>query len=266
MMMTATRTNYSISMVIPAYNEEANIRDVVLESLNVLQSLTECYEVIVMDDASWDHTGMILDELVIQYPDNVRVIHHQVNRGTNLSLVELFRNAKYDLVFFLPADKQILPKAIHQYLPLVEKEGADVVLGWRAKRADPFYRGLFNWLYRFILRVFLGLHYRDAAASDLYKKSVLDQIEMESQGRLLQAEIATKASYLGYKICEVPVEHFPRVAGKQTGINSKTAWLSFVDILRLGIKIRGLKTPKKNSSLHPLENKHSQLHTGSSSR
>ncbi len=235
-----TQTPFSISIVIPAYNEEDNIRDVVLESLEVLRSLTSQYEVLIMNDASQDRTGEIAEGLAKNYPGLVRVLHHQKNTGTNLSLIELFRAARHDLIFFLPADRQILPSALPGYLDVVEKEGADLVLGWRRKRADPFYRRFFNWSYRFILKSFLGISYRDAAASDLYKKSVLDKIQMESRGRLLQAEIAAKASALGYCVREVEVDHHPRIAGKQTGIKPKTAYLSLMDLLRLGPKIRAL--------------------------
>ena len=239
-------TGYSISIVIPAYNEEDNIEDVVFRSLEVLRSLTDRFEVIVMDDASRDRTGQLIDAVARKYPGEVRALHHQKNQGTNLSLIELFREAQCELVFFLPADKQILPESIRDYVAAVE-EGADVVLGWRRNRRDPFYRVWFNQLFCFILRVYLGVNFHDAAASDLYKKSVLDQIEMESRGRLLQAEIAAKAIRLGYRIREVVVEHFPRTRGKQTGIKPKTAWLSFTDLLRVGPKIRSLEPVGKES-------------------
>lgn len=241
-------TKHSLSIVIPAYNEEGNIKEVVLRSLEVLRALTDRYEVLVMDDASRDRTWEILSHLARRFPNQVRVFRHEKNKGTNLSLIELFRSAKNELVFFLPADKQILPEAIQKYIPFIESGEADVVLGWRRRRADPFYRLFFNWAYLMILRLLVGIRYHDACASDLYRKSVLDQIQMESWGRFLQAEIATKASLLGYRIKEIEVDHHPRVAGRQTGIKPKTAWLSFVDIIRLGLKLRKLKQEKRSKS------------------
>lgn len=227
----------SISVVIPAYQEEENIEEVVSDSLRVLQGLTDRYEVLVLDDASRDRTGEILDRLAEKYPGTVRVWHHEKNQGTNLSLIELFRQARYELVFFLPADRQILPDSITDYLKAVQ-EGADVVLGWRVRRADPFYRSLFNWLYRCLLRAIAGGSFRDAAASDCYRKSVLDKIQLESRGRLLQAEIAIKAARLGFRVKEIPVRHFPRQSGKSTGIKPKTAWLSLHDLLFVAPKLR----------------------------
>lgn len=250
--MADERTRSSISIVIPAYNEEANIEEVVLRSLNVLRSLTDRYEILVMDDASQDRTWEIAEGLAEKYPGWVRIFRHQKNTGTNICLRELFREAQCDLVFFLPADKQILPDSIPRYLTLVENEGADVVLGWRERRADPPHRLFFNWAYRQVLRFFLGIDFHDAAASDLYKKVVLDKIDLESQGRLLQAEIAAKAAALGFRVLEVPVEHYPRVAGKQTGVKPKTAWLSFYDLLRVGPKIRALKKKASPISQRPL--------------
>ena len=238
------KSRYSISVVIPAYNEEANIEDVVRDTLQNLELLTDRYEVLVMDDASKDRTGEIIDRLAKQRPGVVRAFHHGINRGTNPTLIELFGKCQCDLIFFLPADKQILPNSIGRYLSAVEN-GADIVLGWRAKRADPFYRAFLNGAYCTILRVFFGLSYRDASASDLYKREVLEKIQMESRGRLLQAEIATKAKYLGYRAVEVEVEHYPRKAGKQTGIGPRTAWRSLVDLWRVMPGIMKLKKSQK---------------------
>ncbi|HXV28410.1 MAG TPA: glycosyltransferase family 2 protein [bacterium] len=232
---------YSISIVIPAYNEESNIFDVVTDSLNVLESLTDRYEVVVMDDASKDRTGKILDEMAAKNADTVRILHHAINQGTNLSLIELFRSARYELVFFLPADKQILPSSIVSYLETLRDEKVDIVMGVREERADPLHRLFFNWAYRVAMRFLLGLSLRDGTASDLYKKSILDQVPMDSRGRLLQAEIAAAAVSLGYKIKEIPVAHYPRMAGKQTGIHPKTMWLSALDLWQVGSKIRALK-------------------------
>ena len=239
-MSTPQRTRYSLSVVIPAYNEEANIEVVVLETLQFLRSMTDRYEILVTDDASSDRTGVILDHLQAEYPDAVRIFHHKVNTGTNVALAEMFKKARHELVFFLPADRQILCSSISDYVAAVE-EGADVVQGWRAKRVDPGHRWFFNWLYRFFLKLFLGVSYHDASASDMYKKVILDQIEFDSRGRLLQAEIVFKAACLGYKIKEIEVKHYPRTAGKQTGINAKTAWLSLMDLLRVAPKLRRFK-------------------------
>ena len=238
------KSKFSLSVVIPAYNEEANIGDVVRDTLQVLGSLVQQYEILVMDDASQDQTGNLIDRLAQEHPGIVRAFHHKTNQGTNPSLIELFEKACCDLIFFLPADKQILPGSIAQYLSAVEK-GADIVLGWRARRADPLHRAFLNWLYRVIMKLALGICYRDASASDLYKREVLKKIPMESRGRLLQAEIATKAKCLGYRVVEVAVEHYPRQAGKQTGIGPRTAWRSVVDLWRLAPEIRKLKKLQK---------------------
>lgn len=232
-----TRTRYSISVAIPAYNEESNIESVVTETLELLSTLTDRYEVVVTNDASSDRTREILENLQARYPDKVQVIHHTQNVGTNLSLAEMFRKVRYELVFFLPADKQIRCHSIARYVEAVEK-GADVVQGWRTKREDPLHRRFFNWLYRACLKLLLGVSYQDASASDLYKKEILDQIEFYSKGRFLQAEIVFKSACLGYNVVEIPVEHFPRTAGKQTGINAKTTWLSFVDLWQVAPRLR----------------------------
>lgn len=247
-----TKSRCSISVVIPAYNEEANIKDVTLETRRVLSTLTDCYEILIMNDASRDRTGETIDHLAREYPGIVRAFHHEVNQGTNPTLIELFREARCDFIFFLPADKQILPDSIAHYLAAAEK-GADIVLGWRTNRADPFYRAFLNWAYRVLMRFLFGMSYRDASASDLYRREVLQKIEMKSRGRLLQAEIATKAVCLGYKVIEMPVEHYPRQAGKQTGIGLRTSWRSLVDLWRVTPDIRKMRRQKQLPVKVPLE-------------
>lgn len=234
------RTDKSITIAIPAYNEEGNIRYVVEDSLNVLRNLTNKYEVLVVNDASIDKTGDILGELNNKYPEEVRVINHQENGGTAQALKTLFRNASCELVFYIPADRQNPPGEIINYLPLIENGEADIILGYRVKRADPFYRIVFNKVYHFCLRLFFGLKFRDIETCDLYKKEVLDKIQIESEGVFLKVEIVVKALHMGYKIKEVPIVHYPRIAGRQTGIKPRWAFKAIKDMLTQRKKIKAL--------------------------
>jgi len=95
----------SISVAIPAYNEEANLERVVREALRELEKTGREHEVLVVDDGSQDRTGEIADALAAENP-RVRVIHHPENQGWRDALQTLFGHAQGDLVFLIPGDNQ----------------------------------------------------------------------------------------------------------------------------------------------------------------
>jgi len=97
---------YSISLFFPCYNEEANVETQTLKSIDVLSSVTDDYEVIIVNDGSKDRTREIADSLVQQYPTEVKVIHHPTNLGYGAALQSGFRAASKNLVFYTDGDGQ----------------------------------------------------------------------------------------------------------------------------------------------------------------
>src|SRR3989344_3148284 len=126
----------NISVAIPAYNEAPNIRKVVREGLAYLKKFPK-REILVVDDGSKDETPRILDELARKYKE-VKVIHHPHNLGLGQALKTAYRNAKYEWIFYAPADGQIKISSLEKYLKYIDK--ADIVIGYHKKRADPFKR------------------------------------------------------------------------------------------------------------------------------
>src|SRR4051812_19049094 len=99
-------------MFFPAYNDAGTIASLVITAVKVAATLTDDYEVIVINDCSQDDTAKILDELARIYPDRVRIVHHQKNRGYGGALRSGFATATKDLVFYTDGDGQYDPAEV----------------------------------------------------------------------------------------------------------------------------------------------------------
>ena len=226
----------SLSVFFPVFNEEENIKSVVESALELLPSITKCYEIIIVDDGSRDKTGQIADLLSRQYKE-ISVIHHFSNCGYGATLQTGFRAAKNDLIFFTDGDGQFNIKELSKLTVLIEN--ADIVCGYRVKRADPLFRKINARLYRLLLRVLFNLKITDInCAFKLFKQKVVQNLNFESKSALINAEILILAQKKGYAIKEVGVSHYPRVKGKQTGAKLPVILRTFAELLRLWRKLK----------------------------
>jgi len=142
----------SLSVFFPAFNEEENIELVVKRTLEFLPSIANHYDIIIIDDGSQDKTGEIADLLSREYKE-VSVVHHSSNCGYGAALQTGFKMAKNDLIFFTDGDGQCNRKELPKLASSIEN--ADIICGYRIKRADPLFRKVNAGLYRLLLRIFL---------------------------------------------------------------------------------------------------------------
>lgn len=219
----------SISAVLPAYNEEANIARTATAVAEVLEQLGVEYEIIVVDDGSRDRTAEVTEQLSATNP-NIRLVRHPVNQGYGSALATGFAAATKDLIFMTDGDAQFDVSEITKLLPLLQN--ADVAMGYRAPRRDPFIRKLnaFGW---FVLGTLLfGYTARDIdCAFKLFRRSILDDVQVRSRGATFSLEFLVRAKRHGYRIAEVPVKHLPRVAGRQTGARPDVILRAFRELI-----------------------------------
>lgn len=233
-----------LSIVIPAHNEEANVDAVVWESVDVLRSLTDRYEIVVVDDASTDQTWEKLQKLAEQIPQ-LRLIRNPEKIGCHPASLVGYRSAQGDYRYFIPADRQIPAAEITKFLEKA-RAGADVVYSWRQRRADPIHRIWISVLYNFILNLFFNIKVHDVDSSELLTKRAVEQIlpNLRADNVLITTEILLEAHRQGLSIAEVVIEHRPRIAGKAlSGLNLETFRLP-INFFRLlfrfwGEKIKG---------------------------
>ncbi|HSB08653.1 MAG TPA: glycosyltransferase family 2 protein [Blastocatellia bacterium] len=206
----------TISAVLPAYNEEENIETAVVRLGDTLRSLNlRDWEVIVVDDGSADRTGEIADRLAVSDPEHIRVFHHSPNLGYAEALKTGFTNSRSELIFFTDSDLQFDVGEIRQLLPLIEQ--ADIVCGFRIYRFDPLTRLVLSWGFNLLVRIMFRIGVRDIdCAFKLFRREVFDKVTIESKKFFVNAEVLAKARYFGFRLVELGVRHYPRVAGRST--------------------------------------------------
>ena len=221
----------SLSVVFPAFNEEANIRGVVEDAYRTVPKLASNFEVIVVNDGSKDRTGEICNRLVEELP-NVRVVHHPRNYGYGAALKSGIRLARHDLIFFTDADGQF---DLREVASLLEQAHAyDVVAGYRARRQDPPHRLLFAWGWNILVRLVLGIRIRDIdCAFKVFNRRVFDKVQINSVGAMVNTEIFAQISRFGMTVKEVPVSHFPRRHGQPTGGNFAVITKAFRELVKM---------------------------------
>ena len=220
----------SLSVVLPAYNEEENVESAVEQVSAVAQELGMDYEIILVNDGSADRTGEIGRELEQRVP-NFRLVEHYPNRGYGGSLKAGFAAATKDLVAFVPADNQFDFSEVSQLLERLDE--ADIVSGYRADRQDSFIRK-FNALgWNMVVRLLFGSLCRDIDCGfKLFRREILDRVNIVSDGAMIDTEFLAGAKARGYRIVDVPVTHLPRVAGEATGANFRVVAKAFYDLVR----------------------------------
>lgn len=218
----------SISISIPAFNEEGTIEELVRESLKVLAAVAQDHEVLVIDDGSRDRTGEIIERLTREIP-RVRVIHHERNLGFGLTLQEVFGSPRTDWVFFIPGDGQIPPGELLKLWP--HRGEADFILGWRVRRQDPWRRRWTAAIYNLMISAALGRRIHDVDSVVLFRRAILERVRLAARSVFLHAEFCLKAAAAGARILEVPIDHHPRRGGEARGNRPSVIWATLRELI-----------------------------------
>jgi dolichol-phosphate mannosyltransferase len=208
----------AISIVCPAHNEQENLRPLVQEIAQVMDGTQIEYEIVIVDDGSFDQTHSTLCELLVQYPRlrAARMKNTPRNRGHGQSAAfhAGFRVARGELIAVMDADLQNDPADIPAMLDLMKRTGADLVQGDRSHaRADTLRRKFSSWVGRTFRRLLLGDTIRDTGCSlRIMKREVALQLPLHLRG--MHRFIPITARHLGFNVVEIKVNHRPRVSGK----------------------------------------------------
>jgi len=175
--------NLSLSVFFPCYNEEANVERTTLAALDACRSISDDFEIIIVDDGSRDRTAEIADRLTREH-ECVRAVHNRPNRGYGGALQRGFEAATKEWVFYTDGDGQFDFKEIHKLLDLLDRY--DIVSAYRLDRCDSVVRRLNGWGWTMLCNLVLGLRLRDIdCAFKIYPRRLFDEITMASEGALI---------------------------------------------------------------------------------
>jgi glycosyltransferase involved in cell wall biosynthesis len=216
----------------PAYNDSGTIASLVISARQTARQLTDDFEVIIVDDGSADATAEIADELAKTYPE-VRVVHHERNRGYGGALKSGFAAATRDLVFYTDGDAQYDPAEL-TLLWTAFDENVDLVNGYKISRSDPLHRIVIGRLYHYTVKLLFGLGVRDVDCDfRLMRRSIFEQVRLEKDSGVICLEMMKKVQDAGYRIAEVPVHHYHRAHGRSQFFNFKRLFRTGVDVMKL---------------------------------
>jgi glycosyltransferase involved in cell wall biosynthesis len=208
-------TQHSLSVIMPAHNEEAAIAATVHGVVNTLKAWAPDFEVIVVNDGSKDRTRSIVEEIAAS-DQHVHLINHTVNQGYGAALVSGFEAITKDLVFFMDSDGQFDIADLERFFAFIDEY--DAVLGYRIDRQDTWVRKLNAWGWKMLVRLVFGLRVRDIdCAFKLYPGKFFHEHRLETRGAMINAEILYKFTRAGYTYTQLGVRHLPRRGGRATG-------------------------------------------------
>jgi glycosyltransferase involved in cell wall biosynthesis len=231
-MPQATSRQPGLSVFFPAYNDSGTIASLVITALQSARRLTPDFEVIVVNDGSADATAQIAEELARTYPE-VRVVHHQGNRGYGAALRSGFAAATRELVFYTDGDAQYDPAEMAALWDAFSDD-VDLVNGYKISRSDPLHRIVIGRIYHHTVKLLFGLKVRDVDCDfRLLRRSIFDRVSLEKSSGVICLEMMKKIQDAGFRIAEVPVHHYHRAFGKSQFFNFRRLFKTAVDVARL---------------------------------
>jgi glycosyltransferase involved in cell wall biosynthesis len=211
------------SVVVPAYNEEGNIKLLHNEIISVMKKLGKTYEVIYVNDGSKDSTFQELKKL-----KGVIIINLNRNYGQSTALDAGFKASQGNIVISMDGDMQNDPHDIPRLLAKMKAKNLDVVAGWRVKRKDKAGIRILTRTSRLIRRIMLGNVTHDSGCTlRVYKKEAVKSLDLWGE---MHRYILALLRWKGFRIGELPVNHRPRKHGK-TKYNYSKALRGFIDLI-----------------------------------
>ncbi|ODS30294.1 MAG: dolichyl-phosphate beta-D-mannosyltransferase [Candidatus Scalindua rubra] len=238
---------YNISVIIPTLNEEKSIAHVLDNTIDTFERLGLSGEIVVINDGSTDKTPAIV-ESYIERNSFIKMIHHNKPKGVGFSYWEAVNEAEGELVTWVPGDSEIDAYEIIRYIPLLEH--VDIVTphvynksvrSLKRRTLSNVYRSIMNLSFSFLL------NYTNGTA--IFRKSILKNINLRSNGFFFQTELLVKCMKKGYLCAEVPYAIRPRIGGNTKAISLNSLISVIYDYLSLLIDCYVLKTKDTSISL-----------------
>jgi len=221
--------NRKYSIVVPLYNEAANVTPLYVRLTQVMEELDEPYELVFVDDGSRDKTVQTVEEIV-ETDSRVRVVVLRRNFGQTAALKAGFDAARGDIIISMDGDLQHDPEEIPSFVAKLE-EGYDLVSGWRAQRRDRWLtRRLPSRIANWMMAKLSGVAVHDFGTTfKAYRREIIQDLPLYGE---LHRFIPALAAWQGARIAEIPINNPPRQNGKSNYGLSRTLHVLF-DLLSI---------------------------------
>jgi len=225
------------------YNEAGTIKSVFQDTLSVLQTMSDEIEIIIVDDASTDGSIDLIKELIREYPQYLRIVYHDTNKGIGLSIRDIYFNAIKENVVFVPGDGQF---DVHELSPYASFPQDNFIAYYRKENQSySFFRNSLSYMNKQFNRVFLGLELRDVNWVKVYKTEVLKQLDLQSKSSIIESEICSKLRIKKINAIEVESKYIPRVYGESKGSSWKIIKKVYAELWSVYLIIRKFKQLNK---------------------
>jgi glycosyltransferase involved in cell wall biosynthesis len=227
----------SLSVFFPAYNDAPSLPALIHKTFEVLEQHVADYEVVVVNDGSYDDTAAVLEELRREFSPRMRVESHPENRGYGGALRTGFATATRQFVFYTDGDGQYDVGELPGLLALATPE-TGLVNGYKLERHDPAHRIWIGNLYNFCARLLFRIRIRDIDCDyRLIRRELLDRIHLTSTSGTICVELVRKLELSGCVVAEIGVHHYPRLHGKSQFFRLRSLAVTFAQLVRLWVRL-----------------------------
>jgi len=226
-----SENKYQISIIVTALNEEANIGNVISNTLAAFEDFNINGEIIVVNDGSVDKTAEIVT-VAMSRNNRVTMLSHDTPKGVGASFWDGIDVAGGSVIMWFPGDNQNDPWEILRYYKLLED--VDIVIPFMINRiVRPLFRDALSFIYRLIINTTFFVNFNYTNGTILFRKSVLKEINHRSNGFFVHVDILIRAVKKGYLFAEVPYKIRSRKEGTSTAISLPSLLQVAGDYLRL---------------------------------
>jgi glycosyltransferase involved in cell wall biosynthesis len=227
----------ALSVFFPAYNDAPSLPGLIAKTFAVLERHVTDYEVIVVNDGSWDNTAEVLEKLERQYAPRMTVVTHERNRGYGGALRSGFETAKKEYVFYTDGDGQY---DVGELPLLLERagSGAGLVNGYKLERHDPRHRIWIGSAYNFCARLLFRIRIPDIDCDfRLIRRALLDRVQLTATGGAICVELVRKLELSGCPVEEVGVHHYARAYGRSQFFRVRSLAETFRQLAGLWLRL-----------------------------
>jgi len=244
----------SLTIVVPALNEEENLEDAVTSIIAALEDGGVDWEMILVNDGSTDRTGEIAAEFASKNP-RINALHHERPMGVGYSFREGAMTSSKDAVTWLPGDGENDPYEQLKWLPLLEH--VDIVNPFVVNRGMRSRgRRMLSTLYLWIINVSFGVTLNYTNGTVIYRRRVFEVVKPEANGFFFQTECLIKAIRAGFTFAEVPIRIQKRLGGQSKALSLKSFYAVASDFIHLFLVVHILRRVGKAPEYPPVAGDH----------